>query len=795
MPMSQFFRKLPLQAKLLCIAIIPLLFIIYLSVDLYAEKSRNVLQTQLYLNRIHQSATISRLIDQMHKEGRYSFDFALTKAGRKEMIGQRPITDSLLGQLDQFNDPALKNYRSYTFLEKIDSVRKFIDSGHYDANQVMHFFSSSVFRLNTIQNFPTIIYKNLKEAYSEMVSQKLLSEMVTYQSIIDANVYNLLYTRKYMVETLMGTYGTYEVYKTYQKELAVKADQKELQRFNQFKDHGSMQRVDAYLYKLFSTFKVDSSYTYQNWKAISDNSLNELRNLQMNLLKDAENQIHGFYNREIGERNRAIVYLFFITALVALLVFYIQHIINTSLKELSAAAQKLAEGNTDIKIPFISKDAIGSLAASFRKLDEKNKELAVAAYKIGEGNFDVDFSPRSSEDILGTAILKMKNDLLQFTDDLKKSKEEFEQLADFMPQIVWTTNEDGEINYYNRAWYEITGFKNESVDNSWIPVLHPDDVGMVLTKWFRSIEKGENYEAEYRVKDVRTNEYRWFLGRAVPIKDESGKITKWFGTGTDIHDQKLQHEKLEELVNKRTIELNRSNEDLQQFAHVASHDLKEPLRKISTFSDRLVLEIKDELPEKARVYINKLRNSAMRMGNMIDSILRYSVLNSTVAEKNLINLNTIIEDISNDLELLMIQKGAKVEYNALPIIKGDKTLIFQLFYNLISNSLKFTRPETAASIRISGEKIHNSDIKLSMHQGNADFYWHLTIADNGIGFNQGYADKMFNAFTRLHSKEQYEGTGLGLALCKKIVDRHDGYIYAEGEEGLGAKFYILLPEL
>ncbi|SHE88630.1 ATP-binding protein [Flavisolibacter ginsengisoli] len=791
--MRDFFRKLSLRAKLLCIALLPLLFIVYLSLDLYGEKSRNVLQTQLYLNRIHQSVTISRLIDQLQKEGRYSFDYALTKVDRKEMLGQRPVTDSLLSELDRFNDSSLKHYRSYTFLEKIDSTRKYIDSGHFDANQVMHFFSSSVFRLNTVQNYPTIIYKDLKEAYSDIVSQKLLSEMVTYQSIIDANIYNLLYTRKYMVETLMGTYGTYEVYKSYENELGVKADQKVLDRFNQIKDHGAMQRVDGYLSKIFSTFKVDSSYTYQNWKTVSDNSLNELRNLQMSLLDNAESQIQAFYKVETGEKNKAIIYLIGITALVALLVFYILHIINISLKELSAAAQKLADGNTDIRIPFISNDAVGRLATSLWKVDQKNKELAMAASKIGEGNFDVKFSPRSSEDLLGTAVLKMKDDLLQFTDDLKKSKEEFEQLADFIPQIVWVTNNDGEIIYYNKAWYEITGSNKDNIENSWVPVLHPDDVGIVLTKWYGSIENGEMYEAEYRVKDMRVNEYRWYLGRAVPIIEEDGKILKWFGTGTDIHDQKLQHEKLEELVAKRTLELNRSNEDLQQFAHVASHDLKEPLRKIRTFSDRLVLEVKDTLPEKARVYINKLQNSAGRMVNMIDSILSYSVMNSTIAEKELINLNNILDGITNDLELLIIEKEARLEYDQLPTIKGDKTLVFQLFYNLINNSLKFTKADHEAIIKISAQKVSHQDIKPAMHNGIFDFYWLVTIEDNGIGFNQAYADKMFNAFTRLHSKDKYEGTGLGLALCRRIVDRHEGYIYAEGEEGVGARFYILLP--
>jgi PAS domain S-box-containing protein len=791
--MKRFFRRLPLMAKLLIIAIVPLIFIAYLTIDLYEEKSGNMQQVNRYLIGIDQSLDLSRLASELQKERRHSFLFALTKKNQGQMVDQRRITDSIIRKLELVHDESLKDFTSYTFLGQLDSVRKLTDSNRYSANQIMHFYSSSIFRLNTMNKTPTLDKDYLKETYNDLTAQRLLSELLTYLSIINENVYNILFTRHYIVETLYGTYGTWDVYKTYKKEFALKAGSDTRRQFENLEEKGALNAVDSYLNLVFSTFKIDSSYTFQTWGGVADKSLNELHDLQEQLVRRVRADINSYYNRQLQAKNSTIIYLVLLTAFLMVLLAYILHVINSSLKELKLAALKLAAGETGIEVLQVSNDAIGSLATSIAKLDEKNKELAVAAQEIGKGNFKTPVSPRSENDLLGNAVVKMKDKLLTYTTDLQNAKDEFEKLADFMPQIIWVADGLGKITYYNKKWYEVAGKRDGGMEHAWTQILHPGDVGTTLSGWYRSLETGESFQAEFRFKDARVHEYRWYLGRAVPVLNADNRIVKWFGTATDIHDQKLQHEKLEDLVAERTLELNRSNEDLQQFAHVASHDLKEPLRKIRTFSDRLATECGHNITETGKVYISKLQTSSERMANMIDSILKYSVVNTTEPTREPIDLNVTIAEIINDLELLMVQKKAIVNFKNLPKIIGSPTLIYQLFYNLINNSLKFSKADTSARITVYAKELSSSELANLPDLKRQGIYHHLIVEDNGIGFNQEYADKMFNVFTRLNGRDNYEGTGLGLALCKKIVHRHNGLIYANSEEGRGSAFHVILP--
>ncbi|WP_170117574.1 ATP-binding protein [Chitinophaga ginsengisoli] len=230
-------------------------------------------------------------------------------------------------------------------------------------------------------------------------------------------------------------------------------------------------------------------------------------------------------------------------------------------------------------------------------------------------------------------------------------------------------------------------------------------------------------------------------------------------------------------------ELKQSNEDLQQFAHVASHDLKEPLRKIKTYISRLEEDINTPLSAESTTYISKMYLAADRMYSMIDGVLAYSMINGSKQEIQNIDLNRIINDIVNDLEILITQKRAVIHYKELPNIEGASVLIYQLFYNLISNSLKFCHADIYPVIIIKSTLIHDNDQQ----------YVHIELSDNGIGFNHEEAAFIFNTFARLNPKDKYEGTGLGLSLCKKIVQRHKGKIYAKGVTSQGATFIIILP--
>lgn len=367
---------------------------------------------------------------------------------------------------------------------------------------------------------------------------------------------------------------------------------------------------------------------------------------------------------------------------------------------------------------------------------------------------------------------------------IKESEEKFRQLADLVPQIIWTARPDGFTDYYNSRWYEYTGFDEDTFgDSSWIPILHPDDVELVKEFWYYSVENGNPYQLEFRIKNIYSHQYRWFLSKAVPIKDKSGVITKWFGTCTDIHEQKSITEKLEVLVADRTKELQRSNDDLQQFAHVASHDLKEPVRKIKTFVSRLEDHLEGKLDESSTRYIERIHVAADRMFNMIDGVLAYSKINADSQKTTLVDLNEVIRNIETDLEIVLQKSGGKILYQNLPKLEGATVLLYQLFYNLINNSIKFAKETIPPVISISAEIINEQDKNFAV----------INLEDNGIGFASNQTNHIFETFTRLNPKDRYEGTGLGLSLCKKIAERHGGSISASGVPNQGAVFTIKLP--
>jgi signal transduction histidine kinase len=284
-----------------------------------------------------------------------------------------------------------------------------------------------------------------------------------------------------------------------------------------------------------------------------------------------------------------------------------------------------------------------------------------------------------------------------------------------------------------------------------------------------------------------------------PVINETGEVEAIAGTSRDITDIKAaeellkqSREKLESLVAERTRELQRSNEDLEQFAHVASHDLKEPVRKMLTYSMILRDELGDQVNPKAGKSLEKILGSAVRMHAMIDGVLLYSSLRNLEQTAEKINLNETILNIESDLEILFKEKKGAIHYSGLPTINGSPVLIYQLFYNLISNSLKFARKDVAVEIIMETVSLPEGTI-LDLGLDIKKHYVAIRIMDNGIGFNNEHAGHIFRAFTRLNSKDKFEGTGLGLSLCQKIVERHEGAIFAEGHPEQGASFTIVLP--
>jgi PAS domain S-box-containing protein len=373
---------------------------------------------------------------------------------------------------------------------------------------------------------------------------------------------------------------------------------------------------------------------------------------------------------------------------------------------------------------------------------------------------------------------------------IEESEKSLNELANAVPQLVWVANSAGDVLYYNDRVSEFSGaHKSDDGKWAWSGLVHEADLIKTESAWKKAVAKGSIYQVEHRIQ-MKDKSYRWFLSRAIPQRDEQGNIIKWFGTATDIHASKEHVNILEEEVKKRTYELKelnislqQSNNELQQFAHVASHDLKEPLRKIRTYTDRLIHDPATSFSGNAKTYIRKVNSATDRMYVMIEGVLKYSLMNAEEQNIQTVDINKIIKSIESDLELVIREKSAKIEYNDLPIIEGAEVLLYQLFYNLINNSLKFTRPVTAPNVFINSSFIQKNEIE----------YAEITIKDNGIGFEPTETEMIFDTFSRLNSRDQFEGTGLGLSLCKRIVSRHGGTIHAQGKRDEGAVFVVQLP--
>jgi PAS domain S-box-containing protein len=320
----------------------------------------------------------------------------------------------------------------------------------------------------------------------------------------------------------------------------------------------------------------------------------------------------------------------------------------------------------------------------------------------------------------------------------------------------------------------------------WSDHIHPDDAPRVLNELGLLFKSGHHVQ-EYRFHH-KNGGYRWMRDELVLVKDEAGNPLEVVGYWVDITDRK----RAEETVKAYAERLERSNRELQDFAYVASHDLQEPLRKIEAFGDRLQSKCGDALSEDGRMYLERMRNAATRMRSLINDLLTYSRVTTKAQPFVPTDLNVVLEGVVSDLHVAIERSGARIEAGRLPTIDADATQMRQLLQNLIGNALKFRKPDAPPVVTVSGERV--TDTKHASSTDEPDGNWcRITVADNGIGFDQKYADRIFNMFERLHGRGEYEGTGIGLATCRKIVERHGGTIEARSVPGEGSTFVVSLP--
>jgi PAS domain S-box-containing protein len=348
--------------------------------------------------------------------------------------------------------------------------------------------------------------------------------------------------------------------------------------------------------------------------------------------------------------------------------------------------------------------------------------------------------------------------------ELLASESRFRQLADSMPQIVWTARPDGYIDYFNERWYEFSGFPRDIFgDQSWEGILHPEDLQACRDSYDASIVSGNPYTTECRFWDRHADHWRWFMIRALPVRDEAGAIVKWFGTSTDIDANKIVEE-----------ELRRANSDLEQFAFSASHDLQEPLRNVKIYSELLSLRYGHKLDGQAVEFCNFVRQGASRMELLVRDLLAYTQVTKLDSPVEETDANESFEETLANLKLTIAESGATITREPLPRLRVHSVHLKQLFQNLISNAIKYRSPERAPIVHISASR--------------QDGYWVFAVRDNGIGIDPQYKERIFGLFKRLHTGDQYSGTGIGLAICQRIVERYRGRIWVESEPGKGATF-------
>jgi PAS domain S-box-containing protein len=315
---------------------------------------------------------------------------------------------------------------------------------------------------------------------------------------------------------------------------------------------------------------------------------------------------------------------------------------------------------------------------------------------------------------------------------------------------------------------------------------HPDDAEYVKQQMDHANENDGHSDFVYRII-LKDGTIKYLHARGETQKNRDGQITKIVGTLQDITQQKL----IEQTLFQKNLELQQSNTNLEEFAYIASHDLKEPLRKISILGDKLLITQQETLNENGKNYLTKMIDSAQRMQTMINDLLSVSTIAGDRAFENC-DLQVILDEVLLTLEYKIERQNASIRSDRLPEAMINVSQFRQLFQNLLSNSLKFTKKEVATEITITHKYLRAKQVK-EFDLIAANRYLQLKITDNGIGFENEYSNKIFSIFKRLHSKSEYEGTGIGLSICKKIVENHNGVIFAFGKPGVGATFTIIIP--
>jgi PAS domain S-box-containing protein len=547
----------------------------------------------------------------------------------------------------------------------------------------------------------------------------------------------------------------------------------------------------------------------------------DLNHKELTELLIANEQLDKIIREESGEliKERKLLHSFFMQAPAALGILrgpnHLIEFANPQLKQLIGATRNIIGKPVREALPEVESQGFIELLNGVYETGTPfiGKEVPVQLQKSPEKleleyiNFVYQPFTDTKEDTEGICVFAYPvTDMVLARKKVEESEEHFRSFANSIQNLAWIANGDGWIYWYNQRWYDYTGTNLEDMQGwGWGKVHHPEHIDRVVEYVKKAWKIDKPFEMIFPLRRF-DGEYQSFLTLVVPIIDDAGKICRWIGTNTNINQQKEAEEalklseqryrmladSLEQQVNERTLELKKSqaeltskNQELEQqnaelasFTFIASHDLKEPLRKIEIYSNKIIDAEQSNLSGNSKNYLSKLTETTYRMRKLLDDIFTYAETGKKLSYEAT-NLSEIAALSAHTLQE-QINEGAKVKYANLPTINAIPSQMEQLFTNIIGNSLKYSKK---------GVKPY---IKIETQQDGSN--WKISFADNGIGFDEAFNEKIFEIFQRLHSRTDYSGTGIGLAICKKIVENHHGSIIANSVNGSGAVFTIILPQ-
>ncbi|MBC8166460.1 MAG: PAS domain S-box protein [Bryobacteraceae bacterium] len=390
---------------------------------------------------------------------------------------------------------------------------------------------------------------------------------------------------------------------------------------------------------------------------------------------------------------------------------------------------------------------------------ESNDELGVLVERFNEMLAGI-----QSRDLTLTEALREREEALS---EAETARERFRFMAESMPQKIFTTTSHGDVDYLNKQWQEFTGLSFDQIKrDGWMTIIHPDDYDAVAGVWQHSIESGEPFHWELRFCRA-DGEYCWHLGRAHAMRNPEGKISMWIGSYTDIHEQK-----------EREAQLRRANADLEQFVYSASHDLQEPVRNVAVYSEVIARRYQAQLDDSGRQFLGFLNEGGHRLAMLIRDLLAYTHAGNVDDRRTTVDSAKVLQHTLSSVAEAIRESGATVTYDPLPEVVMGEAHLQQLFQNLITNAIKY-RSTDAPLINISAERVAGE--------------WRFRVQDNGIGIDPRYKEKIFGVFKRLHHDDTRGGTGIGLAICRRVVEQYGGRIWVESEEGRGASFFFTVP--